>query len=124
MRTPISQNIKTIVVQQWLAGKSRDSIARENGWSEGTVTNIIKEWRAGLGYPLAEELRELAVTLRKLRIDPSRCALGARVASVMNLLGYDEEELHEFMTVIYKNCLTLGIKPEKVAYNLKQILAL
>lgn len=124
MRTPISQNIKTIVVQLWLEGKSRDSIARDNGWSEGTVTNIIKEWRTGLGYPLAEDLRELAVMLHKLRIDPYRCALGARVASVMKDLGFDEEELHEFMTVIYKNCLTLKIKPEKVAYNLKQILGL
>jgi len=124
MRPPISGSIKTIVVQQWLEGKTRDQIAGDNGLSSGTITNIINEWRSNLGYPVAEDLRELAVTLRKLRMDPSRCALGTRIASMMKILGLDEEEFDKFMSVIYKDCITLGIKPNKVAYTLKELLDL
>ncbi|MFZ0895794.1 MAG: hypothetical protein WAZ77_14960, partial [Candidatus Nitrosopolaris sp.] len=116
--------MKAIVIQQWLEGKTRDQIAGDNALSTGTITNITNEWRSNLGYPVAEDLRELAVTLRKLRMDPSRCALGARIASMMKIFGLDEEEFDQFISVIYKDCITLGIKPNKVADNLKQLLEL
>jgi hypothetical protein len=111
-------------VQQWLQGKARDQIARDSGLSTGTVTNIITEWRRNLGYPIAEDLRELAVTLRRLRMDPSSCALGARVASMMKTLGLDEEELHQFMSVVYKDCVTLGINHDKISYYIRELLEL
>jgi hypothetical protein len=124
MRPPISQHTKTMVVQQWLEGKTRDQIARDNGQSSGTVTNIITEWRKNLGYPIAEDLRELAVTLRRLRMDPSSSALGARVASMMKTLGLDEEEFHQFMSVVYKDCITLGVKRDKISYYIRELLEL
>jgi hypothetical protein len=82
---PISQNIKEIIVHH--------------------VTNTIKQWRMNLGYPIAEDLHELLVTLRKLRLDPSRCALGVRVSSMMSILGLDEV-LYQFFHVIYKECIS------------------
>lgn len=81
------------------------------------------QWRGNLGDPTAEDLRELAVTLHKLRMDPSRCALGVRVVSIIKILGLNEE-LYEFLSVTYKDCITLGIKPDKVAHNLKHLLEL
>jgi DNA-directed RNA polymerase specialized sigma24 family protein len=63
--TKLPEHVKSSVIQQWLQGKTRDSIAIDTGLSAGAVTNIINEWRKGLGYPLADELRELATTLKK-----------------------------------------------------------
>jgi hypothetical protein len=36
--------------------------------SSGAVTNIVNEWRRNLGFAAADELRELAVTLKKVGI--------------------------------------------------------
>jgi hypothetical protein len=47
--------------------------------SGGGVTNIINEWKQGLGSSVADELRELAVALKKIGITPAQCALGSRV---------------------------------------------
>ena len=66
MPTKLPENIKSAVIQQWLQGSARDLIAVDIGLSAGAVTNIINQWRHGLGYPLADDLRELAVTSKKL----------------------------------------------------------
>jgi hypothetical protein len=68
--------IKSIVIQQWLTGRSRNDIAVENGLSSGAVTNIVNEWRLGLGLAAADELRELAVTLKKVGVNAAQCATG------------------------------------------------
>jgi hypothetical protein len=36
------------VIRDWLSGKPRDTIARDNVVSCGAVSNIVKEWRDGL----------------------------------------------------------------------------
>jgi hypothetical protein len=54
------------VIQQWLKGELRDKIAADSGQSGGAATNIISSWKQGLGMAAADELRELAVTLKKL----------------------------------------------------------
>ena len=71
-------------MQQWLQGKPRNDIAAENGISYGAVTNLVNDWRRGLGFAVAEELRELAVTLKKVGISPAQCALGFRVATILH----------------------------------------
>ncbi len=68
MPAGISNTIKTSVIQQWLQGRPRNDIAAENGVSSGAVTNIVNEWRHNLGFAGANELRELAVTMRKVGI--------------------------------------------------------
>jgi hypothetical protein len=63
------------VIQQWLTGRSRNDIAVENGLSSGAVTNIVNEWRLGFGLAAADQLRELAVTLKKVGVNAAQCAL-------------------------------------------------
>ncbi|MDP9288440.1 MAG: hypothetical protein M3P08_09595 [Thermoproteota archaeon] len=70
---------------------------------------------------IPHHLAQLAVALRKIRMDPSRCALGARVASMMKILGLEEEEFHQFMSDIYRDCTALGIKRDKIPYCLRQL---
>ena len=72
--TKLPDNLKSLVIQQWLKGVQRDKIAGDNGLSAGAVTNIVNEWRDALGFS-ADELRELAVTLRKIGITAAQCEL-------------------------------------------------
>ena len=73
-------SIKSAVIQQWLEGKPRDLIQRFWIKHDGQVTDIIDEWRQNLGIPLAKDLREFAITLKKIGITANQCALGFRTA--------------------------------------------
>jgi hypothetical protein len=118
----LPENVKSSVIQQWLQGKSRDSIAIDTGLSAGAVTNIINEWRRSLGYPLADELRELATTFKKNGITASQCAVGFRLATIMIKLGVDEEEFESFIADIYEKCKKLDLQPDKIAYYTDELL--
>jgi hypothetical protein len=120
--TKLPENIKSAVIQQWLQGKARDLIAVDNALSAGAVTNIINEWRRGLGYPLADALRELAVTFKKIGITATQCAVGFRLATLMIKFGVNEKEFEYFISDIYNNCKKLDIPPDKIAYYIDELL--
>jgi hypothetical protein len=120
----IPGDVRVAVIRDWLNGKPRDTIARDNSSSAGSVSNIINDWRNDLTGPLADALRELGIMLRKSRITASQCALGFRLASIMKDLGVDEDTFGVFISEIYNHCKNIGLKPEYIAYNTKQILDL
>ena len=120
----IPGDVRSAVIRDWLNGKPRDSIARDNSLSPGSVSNIINEWRNELTHPVADALRELGIMLRKSRITASECALGFRLASIMKDLGVDEDTFRAFISEIYNHCKNIGLQPEYIAYNTKQILDL
>lgn len=122
MPIKLPEDIKSAVIQQWLQGMTRDSIAINTGLSTGAVTNIINGWRRGLGYPLADELRELATTFKKTGITATQCALGFRLATIMIKIGVNEQEFESFILQIYENCKKLDLQPDKIAYYLDELL--
>ena len=122
MPTKLPENIKSAVIQQWLQGRARDLIAVDTGLSAGAVTNIINQWRRGLSYPLADDLRELAVTFKKVGITATQCAVGFRLAMIMIKLGVNEQEFEYFISDIYNNCKKLDIPPDKIAYYIDELL--
>ena len=61
MPARISEAVKSAVILQWLEGIARDTIAANNDLSGGGATNIICQWKKGLGSSVADELRELVV---------------------------------------------------------------
>jgi hypothetical protein len=124
MPTKLPENIKSAVIQQWLQGKSRDLIAMDTGLSAGAVTNIINEWRQGLGYPLADDLRELATTFKKVGITATQSAVGFRLAMIMIKFGVNEKEFEQFISQIYNNSKKLDLQPDKIAYYLDELLKL
>jgi hypothetical protein len=63
MPLKISQDARAAVVGDWLNGKPRDTIARDNSLSAGSVSSIISEWRDALTLPVANDLRELGIML-------------------------------------------------------------
>jgi len=120
----IPGDVRAAVIRDWLNGKPRDTIARDNSLSPGSVTNIINDWRNDLTHPVADALRELGIMLRKSRITASQCASGFRLASIMKDLGVDEDSFRAFISEIYNHCKNIGMQPEYIAYNTKQILDL
>jgi hypothetical protein len=119
MQPRVTQTTKTLVIEDWLKGLSRDRIADKHGLSTGTVTNIVREWSAGLEEAVADELREFALALRKLRITAPRSAVGARVAYMMSKIGLDEDDFYSFMSETYDRCVKLGLQPERLSHDLK-----
>src|SRR5437588_9408384 len=124
MQPPITNETKRAVIEDYLRGKNRDPIAIELCLGTGTVSKIIREWKAGLDLPIADELRELVLGLRKLGVSASRYAEGARIASDLIRLGVDDEEFHQYVSEIYTGCKKMDLQPDKVAYLLKQLLDL
>jgi len=124
MQPPVSDATKRAVVEEYLRGKNRDQIAIDLRVGTGTVSKIISEWKTGLNYPIADELRELALGLQKLGISASRYAEGARIASYLIKLGVNDEEFHHFVSEIYDRCKKMDLQPDKVASLLKQLLDL
>jgi hypothetical protein len=46
---------------------------------------------------LANTIRDIGVTLRKLGISPAQCALGLRINNLIERIGIDEESLETYM---------------------------
>lgn len=122
MPSKVPDDVWSSVIQQWLKGELRDKIASESGQSGGAVTNIISNWKQGLGIAAAVELRELAVTLKKIGITAVQCAVGFRVATMMNRLGVEEDSFESFMVDTYDRCKNLGLTPEDIASSLADLL--
>ena len=97
-------------------------IARDNGLGAGTVTNIVSEWRRGLGVPTADDLRELATSFRKFGITPARSALGFRVGMIMVKLGVKGDDFESFILDVYNRCNNLGLSSENVASYIRDLL--
>jgi DNA-binding CsgD family transcriptional regulator len=88
----ISETTKQTVIRLWVEGNSRKDIALISGVSEGTVSNIIAEWRQKLGDGDAEAIRELGINMKRLEIDATQCAEGLRISSTMKKLDVNENE--------------------------------
>ena len=86
----IGEDIKLGVIYEWLRGSSRDKIAAIYNISTGAVTNRINEWRNNIGAFIAEDLRELSISLKQVNITPIQCSTGFRVAKIMQRLGITE----------------------------------
>ena len=124
MPARLPDNIKSLVIQQWLKGKPRNDIAADNGLSDGAVTNIVNEWKHNLGFSLADDLRELAVTMKRVGVTAPQCAVGFRVAMIMLNMGIKEDDFESYILDIYNRCKNVGLTPENIASHLKDLLEL
>jgi predicted nucleic acid-binding Zn-ribbon protein len=122
MPAKLPDNIKSIVIQEWLQGIGRNEIAANNGIGAGSVTNIVNEWRSGVGFVLADELRELSVAMKKVGITAAQCALGFRAAMIMSKIGVDEDNIEYFISDIYNKCSNIGLSAENIAIYLQDLL--
>ena len=114
MPSATGSDVKSGVIYEWLRGNSRDKIAEIYNISTGGVTNIINEWRNNIGAYIAEDLRELSVSLKKANITPIQCSIGFRVAKIMQRLGITEDQFEFFMSDVYDRCQKLELGPDQI----------
>ena len=116
----IPSDIRLGVIYEWLRGSSRDKIAAIYNISTGAVTNIVNEWRNNIGAYIAEDLRELSISLKKANITPVQCSTGFRVAKIMERLGITEDQFESFMSDVYDRCQKLELGPDQIENYLMQ----
>jgi len=124
LRPEIPQTLKYTVIQLYLQGLSRNEIASRTGISQGGVSNIIAVWKTALSYPLADELREFSMTLKRLGINAQQSAMGVVLLKMIQDLGVDEDNFRTFISELYQRCLELGLHPRKIADYAKQLVEL
>jgi DNA repair exonuclease SbcCD ATPase subunit len=116
--------MKDEVIRLYLQGESRDDIARTCGVGEGTVSNIIDEWKRRLDIPDVQSLRDLAVNLKRCGIDAAQCAEGLRIINTMKKLGVNPNQFEFFMNETYEYCQRIGLAPQDIASNLQALINL
>jgi hypothetical protein len=124
MTSNISETTRQTVIRLWIEGNSRKDIALITGVSEGTVSNIIAEWRQKLGDGDAEAIRELGIDMKGLGIDAAQCAEGLRTSSTMKKLGVNGNQFKSFINDVYQYCQKFGLTPQDIASNLQALINL
>lgn len=61
----ISTDEKLSVIEDWLAGETREDIAIKHNIGSETVYNIVNEWSNSIGIEKADVSRELATKKKK-----------------------------------------------------------
>ena len=83
----IPSDIRLGVIYEWLRGNSRDKIAAIYNISTGAVTNIVNEWRNNIGAYIAEDLRDLSISLKKQILHQSNALLDLELPRLCKDLG-------------------------------------
>jgi len=76
----IPSEVRACVIRDWLSGKPRDKIARDNLVSAGAVSDMVSKWMADLSINDADALRELGIMFRKSGVTAPQSAIGFRLA--------------------------------------------
>jgi hypothetical protein len=120
----IKDDMKDEVIRLYLQGLSRNDIARTCGVGEGTVSNIIDEWKRTLDIPDVQSLRDLAVNLKRYGIDAAQCAQGFRILNTIKKLGVNQNQVESFIIEVYEYCQRIGLIPQDIASNLQPLINL
>ena len=118
----ISQQIRGKIIRLWLEGKSRKDIALICDVSEGTVSNVIADWKQTLGEGDADALRELGSNLKRSGIDAAQCAQGHRTSMILRKMGVNEEDFESFISKLYERCMKVsGLTADKISSYLEDL---
>jgi hypothetical protein len=118
----ISENTRQTVIRLWVEGNSIKDIALISRVSEGTVSNIIAEWRQKLRDGDADAIRELGINMKRIGIDAAQCAEGLRVSSTMKKLGVNGNQFKSFINEVYEYWQRFGLTPLDIASNLQALI--
>src|SRR5919198_1559106 len=108
MPAPIDEIIKRKVVQQWLAGESREKIVADNNIGAGTISIIVDEYKNALDNFDLDSFRELTLEAKKRGMSPGDLASFFRLYNFFRGLGANENEVESFITNINSGYITPG----------------
>lgn len=118
----IAENIQRKIIRLWLEGKSRKDIALICDVSEGTVSNVIADWKQTLGEGDADALRELGINIKRSRTDAPQCAQGHRISMILRKMGVNEEDFESFISKLYERCMKVsGLTADKIGSYLEDL---
>lgn len=120
----LPDTVRWLVVERWLMGQSRNTIASDTHISTGAVSGIVDEWSHAAGPDQAAQLRGLAVTLRKLAMSPAQCASGLRVINLIEKMGLDVNSIDMFLSDIYTRLRELDVTPKYIERYVEGLLSL
>jgi hypothetical protein len=122
MNYKIFEDIRRKIIRLWLDGKSRKNIALICGVSEGTVSNVIADWKQKLGEEDADALRELGINMKRSGTDAPQCAQGHRTSMILRNMGVNEEDFESFISKLYKRCMKVSsLTPDKIGSYLEDL---
>ena len=102
MGTKVPKIIREKVLTEWLQGVTRDKIAENNDIGDGTVTEIINDYRENDSD--IDKQREFIVALMRKGIDLNLFASSIRLNRFTERLGIDEERLETFLVNVQEHC--------------------
>jgi hypothetical protein len=118
----IAENIQRKIKRLWLEGKSRKDIALICDVSEGTVSNVIADWKQTLGEGDADALRELGINLKRSGIDAAQCAQGHRTSMILRKMGVNEDDFESFISKLYERSMKVsGLTSDKIGSYLEDL---
>jgi hypothetical protein len=97
MPAAIVTQVKKQVINQWLSGDSRDTIAADNAVGAGTVSNIINEWKKGVEDSDYESIRELSLFSKKHGLKLGEYACSIRLNNYIENIGTNPDEFESFI---------------------------
>jgi hypothetical protein len=122
MSYKISDDIQRKIIRLWLEGKSRKDISLICNVSEGTVSNVITNWKQKLGEGDADALRELGSNLKRSGIDAAQCAQGHRTSMILRKMGVNEDDFESFISKLYERCIKVsGLTPDNIGSYLENL---
>jgi len=123
MNYKISDDIRRKIIRLRLEGKSRKDVALICDVSEGTVSNVIADWKQKLGEVDADALRELGSNLKRSGIDAAQCAQGHRISMILRKMGVNEEDFEPFISKLCERCLKIsGVTVDTIGSYLEDLL--
>jgi hypothetical protein len=123
MSYKISDDIRRKIIRLWLEGNSRKDIALICNVSEGTVSNVIADWKQKLDEGDADALRELGINMKRSGTDAPQCAQGHRISMILRKMGVNEEDFESFTSKICERCLKIsGVTVDMIGSCLEDLL--
>ncbi len=98
MPAAIPDEIRECTIKQWLSGDTRAKIASDNRVGEGSVSNIVSDFKKGLDDSEFESIRELAVESRKQGLTLSDLGSSLRLYNYIKKLGAHQDEIEPLIT--------------------------
>jgi hypothetical protein len=122
MTRRLPEKVRRGVIDSWLLGDPARVTAIKNGISEGSVSNIIEEYRQAVGTELAEMLRSLAIVLSKTGLTAAQCGDGHRIIMIMKRMGATDQSKYEnFLFDISNRYVEAGLDPAHLFEQLNEL---
>ena len=118
----IPNPIRIRVAQQWIAGVSRDVIAKDNKIATGTVSTIIHGFRDD-GFDL-DLLREVALLLKREGLEITLLPSSVRLRKRLEERGLNEMKIDSLIETIDVHCFRLSIAVEQFVDTIQYVSSL